>query len=57
MASYSLTRYVTDPQNSVDDALALIEAKVELVDTGKTIRAIGVYPHGKEAVGYVIYDT
>jgi len=59
MASYDLTRYTTAECNSVDDAMALIEAKLELVDDTKTIRWIDVVSigGGQSCVGYCIYNT
>mgnify|MGYP001082709214 CR=1 FL=1 len=61
MASFDLTRYVTPQQDTVDDAMSLIEAKLELVDSTKNIRAVGVVHLGRRTVqhciGYVIYDT
>jgi hypothetical protein len=58
MASFDLTRFVTPEQNSIDDALALIEAHMELIDNAKTIRWIEVVTMGGQScVGYCIHDT
>ena len=59
MASYDLTSYVSDRYNAVEDALEDVEAVLELVDTGKTIRALGVHSigGGESCVGYCVYDT
>lgn len=59
MASFDLTRYTTGEQNSVDAALALIEARLELVDDTKTIRWIDIVSigGGQACVGYCFYDT
>jgi hypothetical protein len=60
MANYSLTRYTTPEQDSIDDALAAIETKLETVDDTKTIRWIEIVYLSKDrqrCVGYCIYDT
>lgn len=61
MANYSLTRYSTGQKDSVDDALADLEAHLETVDdTLNPIRGMGVEMTGRDrqqAVGWVIYDT
>lgn len=59
MANYALTVYTTDPQNSVADAAALVEARLETIDTVKTIRLVTVLPKGNsgEFIGCAIYDT
>ena len=60
MANYVLTKYSTSVQNTVDEAIAALEMKLETVDSAKTIRGIGVELTGRDreqAVGWVIYDT
>lgn len=59
MANYAVTVYTTDPQNSVADAAALLETRLETVDTTKTIRLVTIMPRGNsgEFVGCAIYDT
>ena len=59
MASFDLTRYTTPEVNTVDAAMALIEARLELVDNTKNIRWIDVVSigGGQACVGYCIYDT
>jgi len=59
MASYDLTRYITAEVNTVDAALALLEARLELVDSTKVIQLYGIVSigGGQSCVGYVVYDT
>ena len=54
MANYNTTNYVTKgtPQQ-VADALV---AKIDTIDTGKTIRNISIAPQGNTFVGVIIYD-
>jgi hypothetical protein len=60
MPNYSLTRYSTEAQDSVEDALSTLETQLETVDDTKTIRGIGIEMTGRDreqCVGWVLYDT
>jgi hypothetical protein len=60
MPNYSLTRYTTTEQDSIDDALAAIETHLETIDDTKTIRWIEIVFLNKDrqrCVGYCIHDT
>ena len=60
MANYSVTRYDTGVQQSVQAALVLLEAKIETVDTTKTIRGVGITMTGRDreqCIGWVVYDS
>jgi hypothetical protein len=59
MANYSLTTFST--RGSLAEVLAAIEAELEAIDTGKTIRLIDMdqdtLGSTRLYVGYIIYDT
>jgi len=60
MANYALTRYTTDIENTVDEALAALETQLETVADTKTIRGVGIQLTGRDreqCIGYVLYDT
>jgi len=55
MAAYVLTNYSI--KGDYDSVLAALEAKLETVDTGKTIRYCDIIKRGNEFVGVLLYDT
>ena len=57
MANYAVDDYVTAPQSTIAEVTALLETKLETIDTTKTIRLLGVEKVGSMFVGYLIYDA
>ena len=57
MAAYAVIDYVTAPQGTIVECTALLETKLETLDsTTNPIRLIGIEKIGSLFVGYLIYD-
>jgi len=58
MVNFSLTRFTSAVQDSVDDALSAVETQLETVDNTKVIRHIEIVKLGNQTFqGVAIYDT
>lgn len=55
MTAYSVSTY--DIRGSVAECLAGLKAKIDTIDTGKTLRNMGIVREGNVHHGYLIYDT
>jgi hypothetical protein len=55
MANYAVTTWQQVGQ--VIDLVTAMKTKLETIDTGKTIRSIGIIPRGNTATAWIIYDT
>jgi hypothetical protein len=59
MANYAVTDVIT-VRGTVTEVAAALETAIEAVDTGKTLRHIGIYPTApgnNQFVGVLIHDA
>lgn len=60
MPNYAVDHYDTEPQDSVGEAVQLLETYIETIGATKTIVTMGVIPLGRDrekCVGYCIHIT